>query len=180
MIPSFYLDKQLEDDKEYGLRLFNPNPDGCNEWLDSCVIWKHGCTWRGANGRNCLGPKEECLLLPVGSQRIGKEKTSEQLCGGVIKEISACDLDPAARGSGSQVCRWLLHDSLWVELNTKEEVEGCIREVMEDRPGGSTRDPANPGLGPVRVEAKTRLGIGPGKPGRPGTWCTRPNPGETR
>ena len=35
MIPSFYLDKQLEDDKEYGLSLFNPNPDGCNEWLDS-------------------------------------------------------------------------------------------------------------------------------------------------
>ncbi|KAL3568542.1 hypothetical protein D5086_031193 [Populus alba] len=71
MIPSFYLDKQLEDDKEYG------------------------------------------------SQRIGKEKTSKQLCGGVIKEISACDLEPAARGSGSQVRRWLLHDSLWVELNTR-------------------------------------------------------------
>ncbi|KAJ7002565.1 hypothetical protein NC653_007915 [Populus alba x Populus x berolinensis] len=35
MIPSFYLDKQLEDDKEYGLSLFNPNQDGCNEWLDS-------------------------------------------------------------------------------------------------------------------------------------------------
>jgi len=35
MIPSFYLDKQLEDDKEYGLSLFNPNPDGCHEWLDS-------------------------------------------------------------------------------------------------------------------------------------------------
>jgi len=35
MIPSFYLDKQLEDDKEYGLSLFKPNPDGCNEWLDS-------------------------------------------------------------------------------------------------------------------------------------------------
>ena len=91
----------------------------------------------------------------MGSQRIGKEKTPKQLCGGVIKEISACDLEPAGRGSGSQVC-WLLHDSLWVELNTtnakyiadvwhvgvrvkanekgivtKEEVEGCIREVME-------------------------------------------------
>ncbi|KAJ6418993.1 hypothetical protein OIU84_029155 [Salix udensis] len=35
MIPSFYLDKQQEDDKEYGLSLFKPNPDGCNEWLDS-------------------------------------------------------------------------------------------------------------------------------------------------
>ena len=26
-------------------------------WLSGlCVIWKHGCTGRGANGRNCLGP----------------------------------------------------------------------------------------------------------------------------
>jgi len=65
MIPSFHLDKQLEDDKEYGLSLFNPNLDGCNEWLARfkgnwlsglCVIWKHGCTGRGASGRNCLGP----------------------------------------------------------------------------------------------------------------------------
>jgi hypothetical protein len=29
-----------------------------------------------------------------------------------------------------------------------------------------TRDPADPGLGLVRVEAKTRLGIGPEKLGR--------------
>jgi len=35
LIPSFYLDRQLEDDKEYGLSLFNPNSDGCMEWLDS-------------------------------------------------------------------------------------------------------------------------------------------------
>nr|XP_034928410.1 UDP-glycosyltransferase 74E1-like [Populus alba] len=35
LIPSFYLDRQLEDDKEYGPSLFKPNPDGCNEWLDS-------------------------------------------------------------------------------------------------------------------------------------------------
>ena len=37
-----------------------------------------------------------------------------------------------------------------------------------DRPGGSTRDPTDPGLEPVRVEVKTRLGVGPVKPGRPG------------
>jgi hypothetical protein len=38
----------------------------------------------------------------------------------------------------------------------------------------------DPGLGLVRVEAKTRSGIGPAKPGRPGTRSTRSNPGETR
>jgi len=38
----------------------------------------------------------------------------------------------------------------------------------------------DPGLGPVQVEAKTRLEIGPKKPGRPGTRSTQSNPGETR
>ena len=46
------------------------------------------------------------------------------------------------------------------------------------KPGPARR--VDPGLGPVRVEAKTRSGIGPGKPGRPGTRSTRSNPGETR
>jgi hypothetical protein len=36
------------------------------------------------------------------------------------------------------------------------------------------------GLGLVQVEAKTRSGIDPAKPGRPGTRSTRSNPGETR
>ncbi|CAK7322792.1 unnamed protein product [Dovyalis caffra] len=35
MIPSVYLDKQLEDDKEYGLSLFKPDLGGCMDWLDS-------------------------------------------------------------------------------------------------------------------------------------------------
>ncbi|XP_043809706.1 UDP-glycosyltransferase 74E2-like [Manihot esculenta] len=34
-IPSMFLDKRLEDDKEYGLSLFKPNSDACMEWLDS-------------------------------------------------------------------------------------------------------------------------------------------------
>ena len=34
------------------------------------------------------------------------------------------------------------------------------------KPGPARR--VDPGLRPVRVEAKTRLGIGPVKPGRPG------------
>jgi hypothetical protein len=46
------------------------------------------------------------------------------------------------------------------------------------KPGPAWR--VDPGLGPFRVEAKTRPGIGPGKPGRPRTRSTRSNPGETR
>ncbi|KAF3961544.1 hypothetical protein CMV_013847 [Castanea mollissima] len=34
-IPSIYLDKRLEDDKEYGLSLFKPEMDACMKWLDT-------------------------------------------------------------------------------------------------------------------------------------------------
>ena len=34
-IPSMYLDKRLEDDKEYGLHLFKPDGDACMKWLDT-------------------------------------------------------------------------------------------------------------------------------------------------
>ena len=34
-IPSMYLDKRLEDDKEYGLHLFKPDVDACMKWLDT-------------------------------------------------------------------------------------------------------------------------------------------------
>lgn len=34
-IPSMYLDKILEDDKDYGLNLFQSNSETCLEWLDS-------------------------------------------------------------------------------------------------------------------------------------------------
>lgn len=34
-IPSMYLDKRLEEDKDYGFGLFNPNADACIKWLDS-------------------------------------------------------------------------------------------------------------------------------------------------
>jgi len=42
-----------------------------------------------------------------------------------------------------------------------------------------TRDPADPGLGPVRVEVKTCLGVGLAKLGRPGGSTRNPvDPGK--
>ncbi|KAJ0035591.1 hypothetical protein Pint_26244 [Pistacia integerrima] len=34
-IPSVYLDKRLEDDKDYGLSIFKPKTETCMKWLDS-------------------------------------------------------------------------------------------------------------------------------------------------
>ncbi|KAL4632162.1 hypothetical protein ACB092_04G032500 [Castanea dentata] len=53
-IPSMYLDKQLEDDKEYGLHLFKPDVDACIKWLDTknthSVMYE--LTW-GQKKSNC-------------------------------------------------------------------------------------------------------------------------------
>ncbi|KAL7264060.1 hypothetical protein ACSBR1_002085 [Camellia fascicularis] len=37
-IPSMYLDKQLKDDKDYGINLFNPNSNVCINWLNAKPI----------------------------------------------------------------------------------------------------------------------------------------------
>ena len=34
-IPSIYLDKRLEDDRDYGLSLFKPQAGTCRKWLDA-------------------------------------------------------------------------------------------------------------------------------------------------
>ncbi|XP_059630865.1 UDP-glycosyltransferase 74E2-like [Cornus florida] len=34
-IPSMYLDKRLEDDRDYGLNLFKPDAEACMKWLES-------------------------------------------------------------------------------------------------------------------------------------------------
>ncbi|XAR64549.1 hypothetical protein NMG60_11008277 [Bertholletia excelsa] len=34
-IPSMYLDKRLEDDKDYGISLFKPSAEDCIQWLDT-------------------------------------------------------------------------------------------------------------------------------------------------
>nr|AMQ26133.1 UDP-glycosyltransferase 3 [Pueraria montana var. lobata] len=33
-LPSIYLDKRLQDDKEYGVSMYNPNTEACIKWLD--------------------------------------------------------------------------------------------------------------------------------------------------
>lgn len=38
-IPSMFLDKWLEDVKEYDLNLFKPNSDACMRWLDAKVVY---------------------------------------------------------------------------------------------------------------------------------------------
>ncbi|CAL2280009.1 unnamed protein product [Prunus armeniaca] len=63
-IPSMYLDKGHEEDKEYGLSLLNPNSDACMKWLNA-------------------KPKGSVAYVSFGSvAKLGEEKM-EELCLGL-------------------------------------------------------------------------------------------------
>ncbi|TYI74779.1 hypothetical protein E1A91_D07G227800v1 [Gossypium mustelinum] len=61
-IPSMYLDKRIENDKDYGMNLFKPNVDACMSWL---------------GGK----PKDSVLYVSFGSlASLGIEQTTELAC----------------------------------------------------------------------------------------------------
>ena len=185
-IPSIYLDKQLEDDKEYGLNLFKPNMDTCMKWLDtkevgSVVYTSFGSlaalgeeqmeeiTW-GLKNSNCdflwVVRESEVKKLPKNFLHETTEK------GLVVSWCSQLEvLDHKAVGCFMTHCGWnstlealslgvpmvampqwtdqptnakfivdVWKVGLRIKLNekgiaTKEEIELCIREVIEGKRG---------------------------------------------
>ncbi|KAF2325575.1 hypothetical protein GH714_030674 [Hevea brasiliensis] len=123
-IPSMYLDKRLEDDKDYGLNLFQPNTETCMEWLDT----KETCSvvYVAFGSIAALGEKQmEELAQGLNMSnyyflwvvRESEEKNFQENCSRDIRERSNSNMVPSIKSSGSQVSG-MLHDSLWVELNT--------------------------------------------------------------
>ncbi|XP_048499971.1 UDP-glycosyltransferase 74G1 [Beta vulgaris subsp. vulgaris] len=61
-VPSYYLDKRLEDDKDYSLQFFKPNTVLCKNWLDS-------------------KPKESVIYISFGSAaELSEEQFKELSC----------------------------------------------------------------------------------------------------
>ncbi|XP_031264640.1 UDP-glycosyltransferase 74E2-like [Pistacia vera] len=58
-IPSMYLDKKLENDKDYGLSLFKPSTDTCMTWLDSKETGSVVCVSFGSLGALEIEQMEE-------------------------------------------------------------------------------------------------------------------------
>ncbi|KAG5242219.1 glucosyltransferase family protein [Salix suchowensis] len=190
MIPSFYLDRQLEDDKEYGPSLFKPNLDGCNEWLDSketaSVVYVSFGSLAALGGEQMAeiawGLKRSgCCFLWVVRESERKKLPStfaEESSGkGVIVTWSQQLEVLAHRSVGCFMthCGWnstlealslgvpMVAMPQWTDqptnakyiadvwqvgvrvkanekgIVTKEEVEGCIREVMEGERGNEIR-----------------------------------------
>lgn len=68
-IPSLYLDKRLEDDKDYGLSLLKPEVDACMKWLDSKGA--DSVTYVSFGSIAALGP-EQMEEMAKGLRRIKK------------------------------------------------------------------------------------------------------------
>ncbi|KAM4105718.1 hypothetical protein ACB094_04G013600 [Castanea mollissima] len=189
-IPSMYLDKRLEDDKEYGLHLFKPDVDACIKWLDtketnSVIYTSFGSlaslgeeqmqelTW-GLKNSNCyflwVVRETEQKKLPTNFLQETAEK------GLVVSWCSQLEvLAHKAIGCFMTHCGWnstlealslgvpMVAMPQWTDqptnakfiadvwkvgvrikldergIATKEEIEFCIRAVIEDERGKEMR-----------------------------------------
>ena len=189
-IPSMYLDKRLEDDKEYGLHLFKPDMDACIKWLDrketnSVIYTSFGSlaslgeeqmqelTW-GLKNSNCyflwIVRETEQKKLPTNFLQEIAEK------GLVVSWCSQLEvLAHKAIGCFMTHCGWnstlealslgvpMVAMPQWTDqptnakfiadvwkvgvrikldgrgIATKEEIEFCIREVIEEERGKEMR-----------------------------------------
>ncbi|GLT55567.1 hypothetical protein SLA2020_286780 [Shorea laevis] len=185
-IPSMYLDKRLEDDKEYGLNLFKPNVDACMKWLDMKEI---GSVVYASFGSLAALGEEQMEELALGLQNsncyflwVVRESEEKKLPCNFVQEIGEkglvvtwCpQLDVLAHkaiGCFMTHCGWnstlealslgvpMVAMPQWTDqptnakfivdvwnvgirikldekgIATKEEIELCIREVIEGERG---------------------------------------------
>ncbi|CAN1150467.1 Flavonol 7-O-beta-glucosyltransferase UGT74F1 [Linum perenne] len=57
-IPSMYLDKQLQDDRDYGFSIFKPNNQVCINWLNDCNKPKGSVIYVSFGSMASLGPEQ--------------------------------------------------------------------------------------------------------------------------
>ncbi|KAK3007929.1 hypothetical protein RJ639_015012 [Escallonia herrerae] len=114
-IPSVYLHKRLEDDKDYGLSLFKPSDEDCIKWLDT---------------------KEtgSVVYVSFGSlANLGEDQMEELACG--LKQSNRYFLW-VVRASEETGVRVKVDEKGMIK---REEIEMCIREVMEGERGNELK-----------------------------------------
>ncbi|XWS09465.1 hypothetical protein CRYUN_Cryun40dG0086900 [Craigia yunnanensis] len=187
-IPSKYLDKRLEDDKDYGIHLFKPEIDSCINWLNSKET---GSVVYVSFGSLAALGEEQMQELALGLKRsnsyflwVVRQTEQVKLPANFLEETSEKGLVVSwspqlevlahkAVGCFMTHCGWnstlealslgvpMVAMPQWVDqttnakfvadvwqagirtrmndkgIITKEEIEGCIREIMD---GDKTKD----------------------------------------
>nr|POE57280.1 udp-glycosyltransferase 74e2 [Quercus suber] len=131
-IPSMYLDKRLEDDKEYGLHLFKPDVDACIKWLDTKET--NSVIYTSFGSLASLG-EEQMQELTWGLKNsncyflwVVRETEQKKLPTNFLQETAEKGLVVGVR---------IKLDERGIA--TKEEIEFCIREVIEEERGKEMR-----------------------------------------
>ncbi|XVE80833.1 hypothetical protein DITRI_Ditri15bG0012100 [Diplodiscus trichospermus] len=143
-IPSMYLDKRLKGDNDYGLHLFKPDSDLCIKWLDSKQT---GSVVYVSFGSIAGLTEEQMLELALGLKRsnrnfltvdcfmthCGWNSTLEALSLGVPM-IAMPQWSDQPTNAKLVADVWQVGISVCKDENgviRKEEIERCIREIME-------------------------------------------------
>ncbi|KAL4631941.1 hypothetical protein ACB092_04G015700 [Castanea dentata] len=127
-IPSIYLDKRLEDDKEYGLNLFKPDMDSCMKWLDTKKIVSKGLVVSWCPQLEVLAHKAIGCFM----NHCGWNSTLEALSLGVPMIAMPQWMDQTTNAKYIMDV-WKVGVRIKVDekgIITKEEIELCIREVI--------------------------------------------------
>uniref|UniRef100_A0A6N2LHL0 Glycosyltransferase n=1 Tax=Salix viminalis TaxID=40686 RepID=A0A6N2LHL0_SALVM len=149
MIPSMFLDKRLGDDKDYGLNLIKPNSDVCMKWLDSkepgwCVGEEQMAelAWGLKRSNRCfLWIVRESEEIGCFVTHCGWNSTLEALSLGVPMVAMPQWTD---QPTNAKYITDVWRVGVRVKANekgivTKEEVERCIREVLESETSNAIR-----------------------------------------
>ncbi|RVW13982.1 UDP-glycosyltransferase 74E1 [Vitis vinifera] len=157
-VPSMYLDKMLEDDRDYGLSLFKQNADSCITWLDTKGS---GSVVYVSFGSMASQGKEQMEELAWGLRKsntplhvvlahkavgcflthCGWNSTLEALSLGVPMIAMPQFLDQTTNARFVEDV-WRVGVRVKADekgIDKKEEIEMCIREIMEGERGNEMK-----------------------------------------
>ncbi|KAK8631327.1 hypothetical protein V6N13_080081 [Hibiscus sabdariffa] len=133
-IPSKYLDKRVEDDSDY------------DRFCCLRFVWKLGNLRRRSNGALSIGFKKKPKKFLMGRQRNRTDKDSGQLYKRNFRKGLVVAWSPQLQVLGHEaVGCFMTHyggnqsRDGWKRNHQKEEIERCIREIMEGDRGGDIK-----------------------------------------
>ena len=100
-VPSFYTDKRIDDDRDYGFNLFKMNNEVCQKWLDT-------------------HPKASVVFVAFGSYAALSVEQMEELAWGLAQSNSfflwVVSFTLTFRGFIYKIFKFFLVHNMWVKI----------------------------------------------------------------